>query len=85
MPQSDDCDDGFLRVETAAGSGRIGASDGVSAEATFSFPHSVLPLHDGSALVTDSGNDALRHVSIDARGAFAVRRVTSRVRTGRAL
>ena len=71
---------GPLRVQTVCGSGRIGSSDGPSETATFSFPHSVLPLPDGSALVSDSGNDAVRHISIDHSGSgrFMVRRVGSR-------
>ena len=64
-----------LRVQTCAGSGRIGAADGPSEAATFSFPHAVLPLPDGSALVSDTNNDAVRHVSVDERGLYNVRRV----------
>lgn len=64
-----------LRVQTCAGSGRIGAADGPSEAATFSFPGDVLPLPDGSALVSDTNNNAVRHVSVDERGLFTVRRV----------
>ena len=67
--------DTFLGCQTVAGSGRIGATDGPSESATFSFPYAVLPLPDNSALVSDTGNDTVRHVSIDERGRFAVRRV----------
>ena len=38
----------------------------------------MLPLPDGSALVSDTNNDAIRHVSVDARGLFNVRRVGAR-------
>jgi sugar lactone lactonase YvrE len=67
-----------LRCQTVAGSGRMGAGDGPSETATFSFPHSVLPLPDGSALVSDCGNNAMRHISVDARGRFTVQRVGAR-------
>lgn len=67
-----------LRCQTVAGSGRIGASDGPAEHATFSFPTHVLPLADGSALVSDTGNDSVRHVSIDSRGGYSVRCVGSR-------
>ena len=67
-----------LRCQTVAGSGRIGASDGPSEVATFSFPYAVLPLPDSSALVSDSNNDTVRHISVDARGLFTVRRVGAR-------
>jgi hypothetical protein len=71
---------GPLRVQTVCGSGRIGSTDGPSDTATFSFPHSVLPLPDGSALVSDSNNNAVRHISIDHSGSgrFVVRRVGAR-------
>ena len=61
-----------------AGSGRIGASDGVAELATFSAPHSVLPLADGSCIVSDCGNDSVRHVSADANGDYTVQRVGPR-------
>ena len=57
----------------------MGSQDGGSEAATFSFPHAVLVLPDGSALVSDSGNDAVRHISVEARtGLYCVRRVSSR-------
>ena len=65
-----------LRCQTVAGSGRIGATDGAAEVSTFSFPTHVLPLADGSALVSDTGNDSVRHVSIDGRGGYSVRKVS---------
>ena len=67
-----------FRVQTVAGSGRIGQADGPAETATFSFPTAVLPLADGSCLVSDTGNNMVRHVSVDARGGYSVRAVGSR-------
>ena len=55
----------MYRCQTVAGSGRMGGGDGASDVASFSFPYAVLPLPDGSALVSDSGNDAVRGSALD--------------------
>ena len=49
-------------VQTVAGCGRTGGNDGPAKRACFSSPHNCLPLPDGSLLVADHLNNALRRV-----------------------
>src|SRR6266545_2777598 len=54
-------------VSTLAGNGRNGRADGVGAAARFSQPRGLDLAPDGSLLVADTGNAALRRVTMDGQ------------------
>lgn len=58
---------GGLRWEAATVAGGIapGLADGIGADARFDTPAGLVALSDGSVIVADTGNDALRRVSAD--------------------
>lgn len=63
-PPGEESDSTELRyvVNTVAGCGRTGGSDGPADRASFAVPQYCLPLPDGSLLVTDHKNGSLRRV-----------------------
>ena len=67
------------RVTTAAGTGRIGRSDGPGSMATFAACSGVLPLPDGSVLVADTKNSVLRRLHQVGPDAWSVSTVASKV------
>eukprot|EP00667_Euglena_gracilis_P008195 EG_transcript_8298 len=54
-----------LLVSTFAGNGRPGLQDGVGSQAQFHFPSQCAMDADGNMWVTDTGNNAIRHVHPD--------------------
>jgi streptogramin lyase len=56
---------GAWTLTTLAGSGTPGFVDGIGMAASFDTPTGVATLADGSVIVADTGNDALRRVAVD--------------------
>ncbi len=56
---------GAWTLTTLAGSGTPGFVDGIGVAASFDTPTGVATLADGSVIVADTGNDALRRVAVD--------------------
>lgn len=56
---------GAWSLRTLAGSGVPGLVDGVGTAAAFDTPTGVAALPDGSVIVADTGNDALRRIAAD--------------------
>ena len=54
-------------VTTIAGTGTFGAADGPSPQATFAFPVGLALAGDGSLLVLEHGNNAIRRIAKDGQ------------------
>jgi len=55
-------------VTTIAGTGREGSDDGVGSMSTFAYPYAVAVSPDGSIYVSDTGNNAIRKLSLLPNG-----------------
>ena len=64
--------DGDPRVVTVVGRHGAGFADGPADEAKLNHPEDLQVLYDGSIVVADTGNHAIRHVDITHREVFTV-------------
>lgn len=66
-----------LIVQTVAGCGRMGSSDGLANRAMFAGPYDCIPLLDGSLMISDCLNNSLRRVHSKA-GRVVVETIASK-------